>query len=168
MAIESLPSPSVTTRGMLGDASDAHDGGVRLIDDGQTEDGAELAGIGDGEGRAFDIFGLELLVAGALAEVGDAALQAEEVEVAGILEDGDDESPVEGDGDAYVDLTVVADVVAFDRGVDDGPLLHGDDGGAHEEGHESEAYAMALLESILVFGAQSTMRVKSTSYMQWT
>jgi hypothetical protein len=89
---------------LLGDAADAHDRRVRLIDDGQAEDGAELAGVGDGEGGAFDIFGLELLAAGALAEVGDAALQAEEVEVSGILEDGDDESPVEGDGDADVDV----------------------------------------------------------------
>src|SRR5271155_5435564 len=123
--------------GLLGDATDAHDGGVGLIDDGQAEDGAELAGVGDGERGAFDVLGLEFLGAGALAEVGDAALQAEEVEVAGILEDGDDESPVEGDGNAYVDLTVVADVVALQRSVDDWPLLHRDDGGAHEEGHES-------------------------------
>src|SRR5579863_7347035 len=32
------------------DTADAHDGGVGLVDDGQAEDGAELAGIGDGEG----------------------------------------------------------------------------------------------------------------------
>ena len=132
---------------LFGDAADAHDGGVGLIDDGQAEDGAELAGVGDGEGGAFDVFGLEFLGAGALAEVGDAALQAEEVEVAGILEDGDDESPVESDGDAYIDVAVVADVVAFEGSVDDGPLLQGDDGGAHEERHEGEADAMALLES---------------------
>ena len=99
---------------LLGDAADAHDGGVGLIDDGQAEDGAELAGVGDGESRAFDFFGLELLVAGALAEVGDAALQSEEVEVAGVLEDGNDESPIERDGDADVDVAVIADVVAFE------------------------------------------------------
>ena len=32
------------------DSTDAHDGGVWLIDDGQAEDGPELAGICDGEG----------------------------------------------------------------------------------------------------------------------
>jgi len=47
-----------------------------LIDDGETEDGSELAGIGDGESRAFNIFGLELLISGALTEIGDSALQA--------------------------------------------------------------------------------------------
>src|SRR5208283_3464087 len=116
------------------DAAYAHDGGVGLVDDGQTEDGAELAGVGDGEGGTFDVFGLELLGAGTFAEVGDAALQAEEVEVSGVLENGDDEAPVEGDGDADVDASMVTDVIAFDVGVDDRPLLQGDDGGADEEG----------------------------------
>src|SRR5271156_6856075 len=139
--------------GLLGDAADAHDGSVGLVDDGQTEDGAELPGVGDGEGGTFDIFRLELLAAGAFAEVGDAALQAEEVEVAGVLEDGNDESPVEGDSDSKVDVAMVADVVAFDRSVDDWPLLHCDDGGAHEEWHEGEAHTVALLEGVLVFGA---------------
>ncbi len=129
------------------DAAHAHDGGVGLVDDGQSEDSAELAGVGDGEGGAFDVFRLELLSAGALAEVGDAALQAEEVEISGVFEDGDDESPVERDGDAHVDAAVVADVIAFERRVDDGPLLQCDDGGAHEERHEGEADAVALLES---------------------
>ncbi len=35
--------------GLLGDSADAHNGDVGLVDDGQAEDGAELAGIGDGE-----------------------------------------------------------------------------------------------------------------------
>src|SRR5271167_3440822 len=102
-------------QGLLGDAAYAHDGGVGLIDDGQSEDGAELAGVGDRESGAINIFGLELFAAGALAEVGDTALQAQEVEVAGILEDWDNQSPVKGDGDAYVDVAVVADVIAFER-----------------------------------------------------
>ena len=34
MAIESLPSLSVTTRRLFGNASHTHDGGVGLIDDG--------------------------------------------------------------------------------------------------------------------------------------
>src|ERR1700738_3805170 len=83
-------------QGLLGDSAYAHDGGVWLIDDGQTEYRTELAGVGNGEGGTFDVLGLELLVAGALAEVGDAALQAEEVQVTSVLEDGDDQAPVEG------------------------------------------------------------------------
>src|ERR1700734_888030 len=90
---------------LLGNAAYAHDRRVRLVDDGQTEDGAELAGVGNSESRTLDVFGLELLVAGAFAEIGDAALQAEEVEVSGIFEDGNDESPVEGNGDSNVDVS---------------------------------------------------------------
>src|ERR1700722_4857569 len=138
----------------LRDAADAHDGGVRLVDDGQAEHGPELAGVGDGEGGAFNVFRLEFLIAGAFAEVGDSALQAEEVEVSGVLEDGDDESPVECDGDPYVNAGVVADVVAFERSVDDRPLLQRNDGGTDKERHEGEADAVALLESAFLLGSQ--------------
>ena len=140
--------------GLLGDSADTHDRRIRLVDDGESEDRAELAGVGDGEGGAFDVLGFEFLGTGALAEIGDAALQAEEIQVARILEDGDDESPVEGDSDAHVDLAVITDVVAFEAGVDDRPLLQGDNGGPHEEWHEGEASAVALLESGFVLIAQ--------------
>jgi len=111
----SLRRPCREDHGLLGNSADAHDGCVGLVDDGQAEDGSELAGVGDGEGCAFDVGGHEFLGAGALAEIGDAALEAEEVEFIGIFEDGDDESPIEGDGDAGVDVLVVADTVAFER-----------------------------------------------------
>src|SRR5215472_6679514 len=137
------------------DPADAHDRRVRLIDDRQAEDGPELAGVGDGERRALDVFGFESLVASALAEIGDAALQAEKVEIAGVFQDGHDQSPIEGDGNANVDVAVITNVLAFDAGVDDGPLLQSHDGGPDKERHEGEAGAM-------------TLRVKSTSYMQWT
>src|ERR1022692_2366598 len=32
--------------GLFGDTADAHDGHVRLVDDGQAEDSAKLAGVG--------------------------------------------------------------------------------------------------------------------------
>ena len=140
--------------GLLGDSANAHDGGVGLIDDGQAEDGAELTGIGNGEGRALDVGGHELFSAGALAEVGDSTLEAEEVELVGSFEDGHDESPVEGDGDAGIDVLVIADAIAFEGGVDDGELLKGDDGGTYKKGHEGEAGAMALLEGIFEFVAE--------------
>ena len=40
---------------LFGDTADAHDGHVRLVDDGQAEDGSKLAGVGDGEGCTFDV-----------------------------------------------------------------------------------------------------------------
>jgi hypothetical protein len=102
---------------LLHDSTHAHDGCVRLVDDWQTEYGSELSGVGDGEGGTFDIFGLELLVAGPLAEVGNSALQSEEVEIAGVLEDGNNKSPVEGDGDSDIDIAMISNVLAFDGGI---------------------------------------------------
>src|SRR5450759_688422 len=140
--------------GLFGDTADAHDGHVRLVDDGQAEDGAKLAGVGDGEGCTFDVRRHELLRTGALAEVSDAALQSEEVEFVGVLENGDNESPIERDGDAGVDVLVVADAVAFERAVDDRILLQGDDGGTHKERHEGEPRAVALREVVLELVSQ--------------
>src|SRR5438270_2466684 len=140
--------------GLLGDAADAHDCGVGLIDDGKSEDGAELAGIGDGEGGAFNIVRFEFLGTGAFAEIRDPTLKAEEIEVAGIFEYGDNESPIERDCDTHVAVAVITNVVAIETRVDDGPLLQGNDRGAHEKWHEGEASAVALLESGFVFGAE--------------
>jgi len=139
---------------LLGNSADAHDRGVWLIDDRESEHRSKLARVGDGECRTFDIFRLELLSTGALAKVGDSALQAKEIQVAGILQDGNDQSPVERDGDAHIDVAVVVDVVAFDICIEDGPLLQGDDGCANEERHERKTGTVALLESRLVLGAQ--------------
>ncbi len=140
--------------GLLGDSADAHNGGVGLIDDGESEDGSKLTGVGDGEGCTFDVGGQELLGASALAEIGDSALEAEEVEFVGSFENGDDEAPVEGDGDAGVDVFVIAEAIAFQGRVDDWELLNGDDGGAREKRHEGQADAVALLKAVLVFVAQ--------------
>src|ERR1700724_1642038 len=126
---------------LFGDTADAHDGHVRLVDDGQAEDGSKLAGVGDGEGCTFDVSRKEFLRTGALAEVGDAALQSEEVELIGVLENGDNESPIEGDGDAGVNVLVVADVVAFERAVDDRILLQDVDGGATKKGLKGDPRA---------------------------
>ena len=119
MAMESLPSLSVRTIGFLVQAADAEDGGLRLVDDGRAELLAEDAGVGEGEGAAGDFVGRELLGAGALGEVDDGAGDAEEVLLLALLDDGDDQAPVERDGDADVDVLVVEDGVALDGGVDD-------------------------------------------------
>src|SRR5208282_2911063 len=80
--------------------------------------------------------------------------QSEEVKLVGVLENGDDKSPIERDGDAGIDVLVVADAVAFERAVDDRILLQGDDGSAHKERHESEPRAVTLLEPVLQLVAQ--------------
>ena len=45
----------------------SHDGDVGLVNDRQPEDGTELSGVCDGEGRTFHIGGHEFLGTGALA-----------------------------------------------------------------------------------------------------
>jgi hypothetical protein len=139
--------------GLFGDAADAHDCGVRLVDDGQSEDSAELARVRNSKSGTFNIVGLELLGASALAEIGDTALQSKEIQVARILEDGNDESPVQRDSDAHVNLAVISNAVAFEAGIDDGPLLQGHNGGAHKERHEGKARTVALFESGFLFVA---------------
>src|ERR1700722_2226397 len=139
---------------LLGNAANPHDGGVWLIDDRQTEDGAELAGIRDGECRALNVLGLQFLAAGALAKIRDAPLQAEEVEVSGVFQGGHNESPIKSHGNSDIDLAMVADVIAFQKRVDNRPLLQTDDGRTHEEWHEGEPHAVPLLESIFVLRAQ--------------
>ena len=63
--------------------------------------------------------GVELLAARALGEVGDGARDAQEVLLLGLLDDGNDEAPLQRHGDADVDVPAVADGVALHRGVDD-------------------------------------------------
>ena len=72
-----------------------------------------------------------------------------------LLDDRDDEAPVQRDGDADVDVLVVEDGVALDRGVDHGVLAQGGDGGAGDERHVGELDAVALLVLVLFFLAQA-------------
>ena len=123
---------------LLDDGADVEDGDLWLIDDRQSEAGAEDSGIGDGEGAALDLVGLQLLGAGALAQVVEGALQADEAQFVGVLDDRHEQSPVEGDGDADIDVALVVDVVAFDRGVHDGPGAQSLGDGADEEGRVGE------------------------------
>ena len=101
---------------MCADAQDRH---LRLVDDGRAEQRAEAAGVGDGERAALHLVGLELLGARARGQVGDRAAQAEHVLLVGVLDHRHDQALIERHGDADVDVLLVDDVVAVDRGVDD-------------------------------------------------
>ncbi len=108
IAMESLPSyPS--DFGFLVQAADAEDGALRLVDDGGSELFAKDAGVGEGEGASRDLIRGEPLVAGRDRYINDAAGDAQEVLFFGLLQDRDDEAPVERNGDADVDVLVVAD-----------------------------------------------------------
>src|SRR5271166_6269858 len=131
---------------LLLDAAHAHDGNLRLVDDRHAELGAKDARVGDSEGSTLHLVWLQLLGAGALAEIADSALQADKAPLFGILHHGHDEPPIESNRDTQIDRGVVMDVVAFHRRVDDGELANAVYHGAREERREGELVAGGLLE----------------------
>ena len=91
------------------------------------------------------------------------ALKAEKIFFLGVLDDRDNQSPVEGDGDAQVDITVIVNAIAFDRRVDDRELAGAVNGGAAEERHEGQLGPRPALKIVLQAMADLTMWVMSTS-----
>src|SRR5450755_734508 len=118
---------------LLDDSADAQDRNLRLVDDRHAELGAEDSRVGDGERATLHLVGLELFGTGALAKIGDGALQADETALLGVLDHGHDQSPVESDRDAEIDRGVVSNVVAFHQEIHDGPLAQAVHDGAREE-----------------------------------
>jgi hypothetical protein len=128
------------------DRADADDRDLRLVDYGGADQATETAEVGDGECPADYFVGLELAGAGARGEVDDGALQAEDVLLVGGADDGDDEAVFESDRNADVDLVVVDDVVAVERGVEERVLAKGGDTGARDEGEVGQREAVRRLE----------------------
>ena len=137
--------------GALLDVADAENGHLRLVDDRHPEERPEDAGVRDRERAAADFVRLELLRARARREIRDRAAQAEQVLLVGILDDGDDQSPVERDRDAEVHVLVIDDVVAVDRRVDDGHGAKRFDDGLQNEREIRQLGAGALVLRLLRF-----------------
>ena len=127
------------------DVADAEDRHLRLVDDRHAEQRAEHAGIRDGERAAADFVRLELLRARARRQIRDRAAQAEQVLFVRVLDDGDDQPPVERDRDAEVDVLVIDDVVAVDRGVDDRHGAKRVDDGLQDERQKGQLGAGGLV-----------------------
>jgi 5-(carboxyamino)imidazole ribonucleotide synthase len=108
--------------GFFVQAADAEDGRLRLGDDGRAELLAEDAGVGEGEGAAGDIVRRELLCCARGRPDQRCPRDAEEGFFFRLLDDGDDEAPLQRDRDADVDVLVVEDGIALGGGVDDGML----------------------------------------------
>ena len=96
----------------------AQDGDLRLIDDGHAELGAELARVGDRERAAVHLFGLQLFGAGAFGYIRDRTTESEHVLLVGVLHHWNDQPAFDRHGDAQVDVLLVDDVIAVERGVD--------------------------------------------------
>ena len=112
------------------------------------------AAVGDGEGAALHVLDAELAVARPLAEIRHLRLDLGEAHAVGLAHHRHDEAAVGADGNADVVVVLVDDLVAVDLGVDGGDFLQGLQARLHEEAHEAQLHAVALLEQHLVFVAQ--------------
>src|SRR5262249_34035942 len=72
----------------------------------------------------------------------------------GVLDHRHDEPALRSNRHPEIEVVLVDDVVAVDRGVDRGNLVQRRHAGTREERHESEPDAVLLLEAILVLRAQ--------------
>ncbi len=138
----------------LHDVVEAHDRGLRVVEDRRRQPGAVDAAVGDGEHAALEFGQLDLAVAGALAEVADGLLDAGEIELVAVADDGDHQALVGAHGHADVEEVVLDDVVAVELRVDGGHFLEGLDRGLDEEGHEAELHPVFLEEFLAVPLAQ--------------
>ena len=105
------------TFGRFSIAPTPEDRDLRLADDRRAHERAEDAGIGDRERAVLHFARIELLRARALGEIVERPREPGQREVVGVLDDRNDQPPVERDGDADVVLLAVDDVVAAHRGV---------------------------------------------------
>lgn len=108
--------------------------------------GAEHAAVGDREGAAGEVVERELAVLGLLAELGDLQFDLGNRHGLGVAQDRHHQAARRADRDADVDVAVVDDVVAIDRGVQDRELLQRGHGRLDEEAHETETDTVRLLE----------------------
>ena len=121
---------------------------------GRREHRAEHAAVGDRERAAGQLLDRELALLRALAEVGDRLLDLGERQLVGVAQDRHHQPARAAHRDADVEVAVVDDVVAVDRGVHHRELLQRVHRRLDEERHEAELHAVLLLEALLVAVAQ--------------
>src|ERR1035437_836306 len=137
------------------DGADAHDGDLGLINDRRAHQAAEAAEVGDGECAARHLVWFELPRAGARRQIHNGALQAEHVLLVRAANDGDDQAVVESDRDADVNFIVVDDVVAIQRGVEQGILAQDGHRGTGDERQVGAVVTVGGLELRLVLVAHA-------------
>src|SRR5690606_11431122 len=140
-------------RTLLG-GMDAQDGGLRRVDDGGGQHGAEHTTVRDRERAAGEFFQSQLAVTSAGTEVGDLLFDVGDGHLISVTQNGYDQATRAAYSDTDIEVAVIDDVLAVDRSVHDRVLLQGCHGSLHEEGHEAQLDAVFLLERILVRFAQ--------------
>src|SRR5687768_5450493 len=91
-------------RRLLLDGADAENRDLRLVDDRRADHRSENAGVRDRERALLHFVRVELLGSRALAEVVDRAGDAQQRELVGATDHGNDEPPVERHRDAEIDV----------------------------------------------------------------
>ncbi len=129
----------------------AEDAGLGRIQDRRREERAVDAAVRNGEGAAGKVVEAELAVPGLAGELADRLLDAGEAHVLRIAQDRHDEPLLRADRDADVVVVLKDDLVAVDLGVDRRHVAQALDRRLHEERHEAEAHAVALLEVVAEF-----------------
>src|SRR5215813_2212933 len=104
------------------DNSDTQYRHLRLVDNWSSCPSSENSGIGDREGPALHFIGLELLFARALSEIIHRVSQPKKRLLIGPTDYRHDQSPIERDCHAYIDVFLVNDLIAPHRGIDYRPL----------------------------------------------
>ena len=136
---------------------------LRLVDDRRVEQRPTAAGVGDGERPTGQVVGRDLVVAGAVGQVGDRPGEAGDVEVPRVLDDGDEQALLGVHGDGEVLLAVVDDLLAVDAGVDVRVGLQRLDRGEGEERQVAELDPLAGSNSLLALARSRATLVRSTS-----
>ena len=159
-------SGSSTTTGALDHRAGAEDADLRLVDDRGVEQRAPAAGVGQRERAAGQLVRADLVGPGALGQVGDPLGQAGQVEVAGVVDDRDDQAALGVHRDAQVLGVVVGDRAGLDvdRGVDrsGAPAAPRPRPGRRTAGRTASRRALAW-KSALAWSRSLAIRVTSTS-----
>ena len=116
------------------------------------------------EGAAGQVLERDRAIAGTRCEVGDRLLDVREAHRIRVAQHRHDQAALGRDRDPDVEILVIDDVVALDRGVHDREALERLDRGLDEERHEAELHAVFLLEARPCSGrAVPARRLRSTS-----
>lgn len=120
--------------GDLSGGANSQDSGLGRVDDGsEVLDSIVHAHVGDGDGAALVLLGLELTIArllGELLDLGGDGLEATSLDTGN---NGGDEASGGGDGDRDVDSGELTDNITAPAGIGGGDLLGSDTNGLDEE-----------------------------------
>ena len=158
IAIERMAIASSITTGVFSTVPDAENRHLRLIDHRRREHAAEAAEVGDRERAARRPRPASADAnARALPDPRSSAAARRHSSHRHCESPGRSGRPLQRHGDAEIDLVVIDDVRAFDRGVDDaGTARNASRGRARDERQERQRESVLRLEVLLVPFAQSS------------